>query len=310
MATSRKSSRRVKGLVAGACGAALLMAGGTWALWYDEQQYPGAKIVAGNLDLGVEQPVLYDTSYITGVNKDDATHAFQQGADSWRDDAVVTDPQAPSTYVPGFLDVKYPLLDGTDLDLVKGHVIQTTSATPWTASPGDTFTGLLPLVVALQGDNLVADLKLVTNEKPIVASKIVRDASTTIEPIIDFSLDVYVRTSTGTTQKVATNVSIDQLRNAQAGKLTLPLARLQADNESRGSLEPSIPVVSTKAVPASITHSDFNAVIVVKGTLNPHLTKQELARATATDGANQTLVDIKAFSVVLEQTRQDGVGNF
>ncbi|WP_410602946.1 TasA family protein, partial [Bacillus sp. SIMBA_008] len=44
-------NKKLTGIVAGAAGAALLLSGGTYALWYDSAEAPGGTITAGNLDV-------------------------------------------------------------------------------------------------------------------------------------------------------------------------------------------------------------------------------------------------------------------
>ncbi|HLS25635.1 MAG TPA: alternate-type signal peptide domain-containing protein [Beutenbergiaceae bacterium] len=66
-------NKRTKGLLAGAAGAALLLGGGTFALWSDSEQVDGGSITAGNLDVALVGDVAWaDVS----ADRDDSPHGI------------------------------------------------------------------------------------------------------------------------------------------------------------------------------------------------------------------------------------------
>jgi alternate signal-mediated exported protein len=66
-------NKKLTGLVAGAAGAALLLSGGTYALWNDSAETPGGTITAGNLDVAaVGTPTWQDVS----ADREDAPHVI------------------------------------------------------------------------------------------------------------------------------------------------------------------------------------------------------------------------------------------
>ena len=112
-------NKKTKGIIAGAAGVALLAGGATFATWSDELSLGGGSITAGNLDVA---PLT-------------ASGWYDASAD--RSDAVA---------IPGFL--------GTELGLT-GHSID---AGTWRMVPGDKAVAAFPFQLALEGDNVVAEL--------------------------------------------------------------------------------------------------------------------------------------------------------
>ncbi|MCT1447386.1 MULTISPECIES: alternate-type signal peptide domain-containing protein [Brevibacterium] len=98
--------KQTLGIVAGAAGAALLLGGGTFALWTDSAEADGGQITAGNLDVAVTGSAWQDIS----ADRPDNPH---------------------------------------DIDLKTFKII-----------PGDTVQGTYGVDVGLEGDNMVAKLKL------------------------------------------------------------------------------------------------------------------------------------------------------
>ncbi|MDR1635115.1 MAG: SipW-dependent-type signal peptide-containing protein [Bifidobacteriaceae bacterium] len=306
--TRRTRARRVKGLIAGACGAALMLAGGTWALWYDSENVTGGWITAGNLDIakaGAE--TVWDISTITGVN--DANHDWDPATGGQANRA---DQQ---TQLPGVYDCL-----ARDYTGAKGHPADLQNG--WTASPGDTILSVWPYHVALQGDNLVADLVLQST-----------NAAATFEPnvISAFSATVYIRDDTqaaGFRKHVLVSAKPADPTDPQASELAAVDAAiqglidasragtarftLQAENEPAGALDPNIQVVDLAAVPTlpgtptpaelAAFAKSANVCLVLEGTFSPTVKDRD---ATLTE-----LLVFDDYEVSLEQTRKSGLGSF
>lgn len=105
--------KQTLGIVAGAAGAALLLGGGTFALWSDSGDVDGGTISSGNLDVEV----------------------LNEGTASWVDSSS----------------------DRTDV----GHSIDLST---FAIVPGDTITGTYGIDLGLEGDNMLANLKLTSGE--------------------------------------------------------------------------------------------------------------------------------------------------
>ncbi|MDR0504779.1 MAG: SipW-dependent-type signal peptide-containing protein [Bifidobacteriaceae bacterium] len=139
-------SRRAKGMVAAACGLALLLTGGTMALWNDSASVGGGTITAGNLELKVGQFKALDVS--TNHTADSTGYtAGDLRSDEATDDKGLTTCGQP-TYPGHWIQPDGDESEGPD---GKG---------PWRITPGDSVAVIVPLGIGLQGDNIVADLKL------------------------------------------------------------------------------------------------------------------------------------------------------
>jgi predicted ribosomally synthesized peptide with SipW-like signal peptide len=273
----------VKGLIAGAAGAALLLAGGTWALWYDSDEVIGQQLLAGNLDLKPKgAPVLWDISTITGVNSADRT-TFVPGATRARADW--------DTEISGLYSGEWT----TEFAGVRGHEAVGANAGHWTAVPGDTVLLELPYEVALQGDNLVAQLKL-TPKGTLVLN----------QQIIDLRVRVFLNTGTvgsPSWKKVSDLAIANTLGLTLTAGTPLLTQLLQAANEDDGTDDEYnsqvIPVVNK-----TTTGADANLVIALEVTFDPKTFGQNEAK--------QTLVDFgtNGLSVELEQTRDSNIGWF
>jgi len=116
-------SRRRKGIIAGVAGAALLLTGGTFALWQDTANVTGGTITAGSLTLdGDAAAVWYDVS----PDRDFAD---------------------PETVAPA----------GDSDPAVMGEAIDVEA---FLVSPEDVLAAVFEVDVTLEGDNLVAALSL------------------------------------------------------------------------------------------------------------------------------------------------------
>ena len=119
----RARSRRRKGIIAGVAGAALLLSGGTFALWQATTNMSGGTITAGSLTLdGGSAAAWYDVS----PDRDFDTPV-----------AVVEDKS------------KAPLVEGEAINIEQFLV-----------SPEDVLAAVFEVEVGLEGDNLVAALNL------------------------------------------------------------------------------------------------------------------------------------------------------
>jgi len=131
MSSNNGRSRRVQGILAGVAGAALLLGGGTYALWTAQGNVNGGKITAGDLNLVAGTFSAYD------VSTDRADAKTEIIADS------------------GFM----------------GHAVDLTAGdeTEWNIVPGDTVALVFPFTATVKGDNLVT--QLTTNTRALLASK-------------------------------------------------------------------------------------------------------------------------------------------
>jgi predicted ribosomally synthesized peptide with SipW-like signal peptide len=175
--SKRRRSAKVKGIVAGVAGAALLLSGSTFALWSDQASVPGGEIMAGNLAIS---PVYMNAQYqnVSYTNSNNETVKgwplvpFDASADRKDTSNVLagwgTGTTAGATNCFG---------DQTGTDALKGHQIALTyegtdaakafggpTGNEWHAVPDDTVALAACFDVTLQGDNLVANLNVNTGD--------------------------------------------------------------------------------------------------------------------------------------------------
>jgi predicted ribosomally synthesized peptide with SipW-like signal peptide len=135
---SPQRSRRIRGLIAGLAGGALLLAGGTFALWSDSATIDEAgRVKMGTLDLTVDGPHGFDVSS-SGVD-------WTSNDPRWDQDQKIED--------MGFAQGCLP---PSSARTTWGHVI--VDGRTWEASPGDKLQVIYPARVDLSGDNMVAKL--------------------------------------------------------------------------------------------------------------------------------------------------------
>ena len=115
--------KRRHGIMAAVLGAALLMGGGTYALWTASADLAGGKITAGDLQIEAKDVKVYDIS-----------------ADK------------------GGKDAEPVTVNGVELATVKGSLIDEPS--DWLIVPGDRLALVFPYDITLKGDNLVANLTM------------------------------------------------------------------------------------------------------------------------------------------------------
>ncbi|MCL1898043.1 MAG: alternate-type signal peptide domain-containing protein [Micrococcales bacterium] len=119
----RARSRRRKGIIAGVAGAALLLSGGTFALWQTSATIDGGTVTAGNMTL------------TAGATAD------------WYDVSPDRDFAAAVTIVE----------DGDSDPLLEGEAINISS---FLVSPEDVLAAVFDVEVGMEGDNLVGALSL------------------------------------------------------------------------------------------------------------------------------------------------------
>jgi len=150
--------KKTTGIIAGAAGAALLMGGGTFALWSDSAEVPDTTITSGNLAVDV---------VATGCDvAEDIGGEAPTGTWHWIDTSS----------------------DRTD----SPHWI---NANDFRIVPGDTVEGLIGLDLALEGENIVAQLGANLGQVSQNGAKItgfsVLDSDCEVIPLADaFSLDL------------------------------------------------------------------------------------------------------------------------
>src|SRR5699024_1190273 len=118
----RKMKKKTTGIIAGAAGAALLMSGGTFALWSDSAEVPDTTITSGNLAVDV---VASGCDLAGGDISGEAPSGTWQWVDTSSD-------RSDSPH----------WINANDFRIV----------------PGDTIEGRIGLDLALEGENIVAQL--------------------------------------------------------------------------------------------------------------------------------------------------------
>jgi predicted ribosomally synthesized peptide with SipW-like signal peptide len=280
----------MKGLIAGAAGAALLLTGGTWALWWDSEQVTDQLVIGGNLDLAVAgEALVYDTSTnrysqlpelggIYEVNNPDYLPPGPRG------DADVT------------LGDVYPCLPSTGIGATKGHVAQPgdQATNRWHPVPGDSITAVYPFALALQGDNMVATLYVdgYGSSGGLFNSDAVSNAKMT----------VYYLGDTGPEEIGSlTKYEMESLYQQSAPRGPL-LGCFQAQNEDNGQLDQSCPIVPNTSIPANPTTADANVCAVIEVDFDPGLTQRQEVQTSWVGLAN--------LKFILLQSRMPGLGLF
>jgi predicted ribosomally synthesized peptide with SipW-like signal peptide len=299
----------------------MLLAGGTWALWYDSERVPGHTVMAGNLDIhgpAYGQGYMWDISNIRGTNNAKHTKFVRDAQDVYRDDAdVLADDDS--------LTIECLAQDETDSNYAdtEGHLIDpdkdpaASAPGPWRATPGDTFLYVAPYFVALDGDNMVANLTITRDEKVLDSD---------YQAIIDFSAKALIHTIDGWVQVDLEDNARKWLENAKSYSVTL-----QAENEMAGADDPigivtdpgdpgatpPIPptyngmFIELDAIPEGADYTAArgteNVCIVVEATMNPKIMNRDY---TLGKTGNDALAAFRGMTVSLEQTRQAGLGNF
>ena len=142
MTSNNGRSRRTQGILAGVAGAALLLGGGTYALWTANDTITGGKITAGDLNIEAGTFAAFDVS----ADREDA-----------KTDVI--------TGVANFTGHSVDLTSGTNAE--------------WRIVPGDTVALVFPFKATVKGDNLVAALTM--NTKAVLASKDFSDVAGQLE---------------------------------------------------------------------------------------------------------------------------------
>jgi predicted ribosomally synthesized peptide with SipW-like signal peptide len=332
MATSHTRAQRVKGLIAGACGAALLLAGGTWALWYDSDSVTGAKVTAGNLELEAAGGLgVYDISNFTGTRKGPYSGGFTgpSPGGSYRDDQTddLTDlyPCLPEDADGLPSSVYYR----TSFEGVLGHSIA--SLDEWRAVPGDTVALVYPYAVALEGDNLVADLKLTTTGDTAFLTDAF-DANLSIQAfqVRGGKVEQVFSFGSAETRKLlgkageygsgyAQTVHL-QAANQLDGTLDPP--QNDTENFGRNNIYPVDKTSITRDADGAVPTSEANFCVVITGTFHPSIgdrkdVESDPSWPTGWEGyyssrgfVRTDLINWPGLQVTLTQTRQAGLGHF
>ncbi|MCL2803093.1 MAG: SipW-dependent-type signal peptide-containing protein [Micrococcales bacterium] len=276
-----RRQRRVKGFVSGAAGVALLLAGGTWALWSDQASLGGGVVAAGNLELGGGDAQLFDVSRGGAYNMWNVyQESFSPRADQtetvmhWMAGSRVNEDQLPCFgtgphwgHIPGDRDPIWR----------HGHPIDDIKA--WNMVPGDRVTIVWPLEVALQGDNLVAELALGL------------PSLNTTNGLDNIELAVW-------TDGIKTEIPTDQ-----GGSYSI---LLQADSQPGGSrdVDPAtgleIPVVTKTSLGAGA--AGYNVCVALGARFDPDTQNRDLVLTK--------LLEIQDSPVTLTQVRTPGIGHF
>jgi alternate signal-mediated exported protein len=272
--SSNTRSRRIKGLIAGAAGAALLLGGTTFALWSDSDSFGGASVIkAGNLDLDLGAPSIWDIS---------------TSGETWNGTAR-GDQQTTIPGIPGGL---------------KGHRIDNPG--DYAVSPADTDLAVYPFEVTLVGDNLVAKLSLTTtaNGADLVPGYAEIEAAGLENVAAAVTVDVYLGTST--TPIKSTPYSWKGLHDLAAGD-EVEIALLEAAQTGQGAGRPDSDPAAPGTAPTALTADTVSGAIAVKIKI-PNFIGQQAVTATLLD--TTTASPASAFGLKLEQTRDTTTGWF
>jgi predicted ribosomally synthesized peptide with SipW-like signal peptide len=279
-------------MIAGLAGGALLVAGGTWALWSDSTEAQGGAIRAGNLGIDfVGYPVAFDTS----------------------DDRSDSDTPI-GALLSGALNAAEPLNSASCMDAVDGPDAHTANLNyegdfPWHAVPGDEVTIAYPFAVYLEGDNMVANLTLKAPSGALSGTDI-----NVHEDILDstgITVTTWAEGEAYGSPFTIDDTNFDDLFDGTG----LTVARVQADSENDGDddpedpddpTSPNIPIVSLVQVPDSGDPVVANVCVLLTVPI-PDWEDTDNVRADIVflrDAAE------KRLQFFLEQTRTAGVGLF
>ncbi|MFE6234931.1 SipW-dependent-type signal peptide-containing protein [Cellulosimicrobium sp. NPDC057862] len=147
---------KIKGVVAGVAGGALLLgAGGTFALWHDEAGVAGGTIRSGLLDVETQETRWFDVSPDQG---DAADLVGEVGPGLRWDTGWLGPEQTVWNGVPTEFQRLDPDGTGSGTGDVVGHPIDDLGA--WQAVPGDYVLGQTRVTARTEGDNMRAVLSL------------------------------------------------------------------------------------------------------------------------------------------------------
>jgi predicted ribosomally synthesized peptide with SipW-like signal peptide len=301
-------------MVASALGVALLFTGSTLALWYDSEDIQGGRIWSGNLDLAVDSKIWDVSRGASKVDVDDWTENDQYRKDqdptasgrSWGTSYpntaaenlsteyascgfnanVPAQPPQPGIGFPGSPAV--PSLP----DPVLGHTI----GEPWNAVPGDRVLAIYPIEIALDGDNMVAELWLDHGDAELDFE----------EDWIDLEAVMYSKDRLG--QPTGRHIPLDTLFDPDQDREWL--GTFQADNQADGLLEEPtwIQVITKKEIdPAAF---DPRSCLVIRGSFDVDTKGQDAIRAANGVDRLELLKFMGSLKITLEQIRDPGNGHF
>ncbi|MDR1768914.1 MAG: alternate-type signal peptide domain-containing protein [Propionibacteriaceae bacterium] len=207
------NNRRLKGLIAGAAGAILLIGGSTYALWSSSGGLNGGTITAGSLGLTAGTPSkLYDVS----SDRLDSTGDPGTGTDL---STAVGDCLPSETYY------------GHEADL-----------SDWNIVPGDSILEVFPFKGHLKGDNLVA--KLSANFTGATS------AVTDLTAISGSVTAYYLEGTDDVTRTELGSVDLQELLGSGSAGVEETLGFFQSPEQTDGTADGSLPELPDSA-PAS-----------------------------------------------------------
>ncbi|MCL2788599.1 MAG: SipW-dependent-type signal peptide-containing protein [Micrococcales bacterium] len=250
------TSRRSKGVLAAVSAGALLLTGSTFALWSSQSNVQGGTIISGNLDLSVEALEAWDISGPGPVDND-----------SFRGDQTED------------LDTLYAGCGYAGGE--KGHALPLGD---WNAVPQDAWVFVVPLKIALQGDNMIAKLSVTLPDMLYDPDILAGDP------------ELLITTAVGDAEYTMTN----DVAEAYFQSTAQPAGQWPDDDLYPPGATNPIPVISTVAIDSTTLS---NVCVVIKGQFADQFNRDNTETEIFSVGAVQDLIDIN-----LEQVRD--VGHF
>jgi predicted ribosomally synthesized peptide with SipW-like signal peptide len=289
-------------MVAAACGVALLCGGTTFALWSDTDTIPGNSIWAGNLEIEAGPPDVWDVS--VGRYANNSLTTLRPRKDETQN---LMDGRYSSC---GFTSTTAASTAGFQFNYGNGRLLAHDIQSPWNAVPEDRVLAVYPIKIALEGDNLVADLTL-QGVGRLTDWLFINDGNGNAynpqnppSPSQPLDLKVWLFLDGQPAKDLLTSMT----PVAGTGYSKYLVTRLQAANQPGGTLEGDggvpgdvgfqpFPVVTATTISANP-----NACIVLDGTFKDH-NEREFAQ-------QKLFAILQDLTVGLEQTRRMGVGHF
>jgi hypothetical protein len=308
---------------------------------------PGGVITAGNLQIKV--PDRTDANFLVTQTQADksenqlvyneSTVPMMLDTSTDRADSLCGPGQTPdgTAYSGKAITDIVPWLSGFSIkDASNADVCGHNTQGSWRAVPGDTVSVAYPVAIALQGDNLVADLTARVSKNDIAlptstssdpagcdtpqqAGVDPNDPTTWTgksclawEALSDLSMTVYTKDgySKTFTFKSSKGQQVDEAQ-VSGDYYVIPLAQFQADTENAGADEPNLPKIDLPSLPTTLTEGDINAAVVVTATFDQKVGDDAKSNPDNTDLAQQDLMVLAddLVNLQLTQTRTAGAGN-
>jgi hypothetical protein len=284
----------------------MALSGGTLALWNQPTAPPGAETASGNLDIKmVGRPLWIDQT----TERTDSGLGGGKWARELLNESMAKDGASQSCFPTA---VDQPSLNLSHLPV--GHPIDLDydgGANPWYATPNDEVAVVYPYSVALEGDNMVGEIRLT-----------VADAFDYPELTLGVSDGLVGANNSARRGNIfiyawlnGKPVMVDQHPTNGAN---ISVTYLQAVNENYGTMDPDYPDPDTfmRVTNQRATSNEANLCIVVTNIKVANLSNQNyaLAGGPAPPGAGKykTLFGLPegAISIGLYQRRTSGYGNF